>query len=100
MEILVFKKFFGTNLKKYQPQFFCCKLSNHSKAKYFNLINNAKGSTDLLEQKITFYLSKTKFQKWITIAFSYFRPQLHPLACPLSLQIQTGLTLIPGAVQS
>ena len=30
-----------------------------------------KGSTDIVDQKITFYSSKTKSRKWTTIAFSY-----------------------------
>ena len=31
-----------------------------------------KGGTDIVDQKITFYSSKTKSRKWTTIAFSYW----------------------------
>ena len=30
-----------------------------------------KGGTDIVDQKVTFYSSKTKSRKWTTIAFSY-----------------------------
>ena len=30
-----------------------------------------KGDTDIIDQKVTFYSSKTKSRKWTTIAFSY-----------------------------
>ena len=37
----------------------------------YKLCDYTKGGADIVDQKITFYLSKTKSRKWTTIAFSY-----------------------------
>ena len=37
----------------------------------YKLCDYTKGGTDIVDQKINFYSSKTKSRKWTTIAFSY-----------------------------
>ena len=50
---------------------------NFKKPALYKLCDFTKGGTDIVDQKITFYLCKTKSRKWTTIAFSYLLDICH-----------------------